>query len=117
MPDKILGIYTIQKNNDANSITIPSTSGLNTGDSVVRVLKSDGNLEIRRSKTNFWENAPVMTKKEKEEELEELGYNPIEQFPQGNERITDTELPKTRWFNIYAYYSDYYIINSINMYP
>lgn len=46
-------------------------------------------MKHKRNKSSFWDIAPVMTAKEKEEELEDLGYNPLEQFPQGYEKITD----------------------------
>ncbi len=85
--EKVLGTYTVRKTGNANSVTIPASSGFSKGDTVILTLKSNGNLEIKKSKSNFWDMAPVMSKKEKRQELEDLGYNPLEQRPKGRERI------------------------------
>lgn len=89
MEEQILGNYTIRKSGNANSVTIPVGSGFKRGDNVLLSLKSNGNLEIKKSTSNFWESVPVMTEQEKKEELEDLEFNPLEQHPLGNERIED----------------------------
>lgn len=85
--EKVLGTYTVRKTGNANSVTIPASSGFSKGDTVILILKSNGNLEIKKSKANFWDMAPVMTEKEKKQELRDLGCNPLEQQPKGREKI------------------------------
>lgn len=89
LKDRILGTYTVRKSGNANSVTIPSDSGFKKGDNVTLILKADGNLEIKKNVSDFWDEAPVMTEKEKKQELEDLGYDPLNQNPVGNERIGD----------------------------
>lgn len=43
MKEKILGSYTVRKSGNANSVTIPTGSGLKKGDTVILTLKSNGN--------------------------------------------------------------------------
>ena len=89
MKDQILGIYTVRKSGNANSVTIPSGSGFKRGDNVILILKSNGDLEIKKSKPNFWDSLPKISEEEKKQEIEDLGYNPSEQTPVGKERIED----------------------------
>lgn len=51
MKDKVLGNYTIRKS---------------------------GNLKFKKAALNFWDSAPSMSDKEKKEDLEDLGFNPLE---------------------------------------
>ena len=87
MKDKVLGNYTIRQSGNANSVTIPVGSGFKKGDNVILTLKSSGNLEIKKAALNFWDSAPSMSDQEKKEDLEDLGYNPLEQKALGIERI------------------------------
>lgn len=89
MEEHILGTYTIRKSGNANSVTIPANSGLKIGDSVILVLKSNGDLEIKKDESNFWDTLPQISDKEKEQEIEDLGYDPSEQHAVGKERIDD----------------------------
>ena len=89
MEKQILGTYTIRKSGNANSVTIPTNSGLKIGDSVILLLKPNGNLEIQKSETNFWDSRPKISEKEKEQEIKDLGYDPTEQHSVGQERIED----------------------------
>lgn len=89
MEKQILGTYTIRKSGNANSVTIPTNSGLKIGDSVILLLKPNGNLEIQKSETNFWDSLPKISEKEKEQEIKDLGYDPTEQRSVGQERIQD----------------------------
>lgn len=89
MEKQILGTYTIRKSGNANSVTIPTNSGLKIGDSVILLLKPNGNLEIQKSETNFWDSLPKISEKEKEQEIKDLGYDPTEQHSVGQERIED----------------------------
>lgn len=89
MEEQILGTYTIRKTGNANSVTIPANSGLKIGDSVILALKSNGDLEIKKSETNFWDSLPKISEKEKNLEIEDLGYNPSEQYSTDTERIDE----------------------------
>lgn len=53
------------------------------------ILKPNGNLEIKKEKTNFWDEVPKMSAQEKRLQIEDLGYDPLEQRPKGRERIED----------------------------
>lgn len=44
-------------------------------------------MGIKKIAPNFWDNAPVMTKQEKEQDIKDFGYNPLDQEPKGKERI------------------------------
>ncbi|WP_308557144.1 hypothetical protein [uncultured Lactobacillus sp.] len=87
--EKILGKYKIRKTGNANSVTIPIDSGFKIGDNVLVILKENGDLEIQKEKKNFWDEITPLTAKEKEEDIEDLEYNPVEQEPIGKERIDD----------------------------
>lgn len=56
---------------------------------ILHNLKSNENLEIKKSKLNFWDLLPKISEKEKKQEIEDLGYNPSEQTPAGKERSED----------------------------
>ncbi|AYE61494.1 hypothetical protein BC335_1010 [Lactobacillus helveticus] len=89
MKEKVLGTYTVRKAGNANSVTIPVSTGLKKGDSVVLILKPNGNLEIKKEKSNFWDEAPKMSVQEKKVQIEDLGYDPLGQKAKGKERIED----------------------------
>lgn len=59
------------------------------GDNVVLILKHNGNLEMKKEKTNFWDEVPKMSAQEKRLQIEDLEYDPLEQRPKGRERIED----------------------------
>lgn len=59
------------------------------GDNVVLILKPNGNLEMKKEKTNFWDEVSKMSAKEKRLQIEDLGYDPLEQRSKGRERIED----------------------------
>lgn len=86
---KNLGTYIIRKSGNAKAVTIPSNSGLKIGDSVILILKPNGDLEIKKSEANFWDALPQISEEEKRQEIEDLGYNPSEQPVVGKERIED----------------------------
>ena len=65
------------------------TKRFKRGDNVILILKSNGDLEIKKSKPNFWDSLPKISEEEKKQEIEDLGYNPSEQTPVGKERIED----------------------------
>ena len=65
MKDQILGTYTVRKTGNANSVTIPASTGFKKGDNVVLILKPNGNLEMKKEKTNFWDEVPKMSAQEK----------------------------------------------------
>lgn len=44
-------------------------------------------LEIKKSKSNFWDILPKIGEKEKSLEIKDLGYNPSEQEALGKERL------------------------------
>ncbi len=50
MKDQILGTYTVRKTGNANSVTIPASTGFKKGDNVVLILKPNGNLEMKKEK-------------------------------------------------------------------
>lgn len=89
MKNQVLGTYTVRQTGNANSVTIPASAGLRKGDNVVLILKPDGNLEIKKKRRNFWDEAPVMSAQEKKMQIEDLGYDPLEQTPKGRERIEE----------------------------
>ena len=89
MREQILGNYTVRKSGNANSVTIPVGSGFKRGDNVILILKSNGDLEIKKSKPNFWDSLPQISEEEKKQEIEDLGYNPSEQALVGKESIED----------------------------
>lgn len=89
MKKKILGTYIVRKSGNANSVTIPANSGFKKGDSVIVMLEPNGNIEIKKGNQNFWDSAPVMTEQEKREQIEDLGYNPLEQQPKNKEMIEE----------------------------
>ncbi len=62
---------------------------LKKGDNVVLILKPNGNLEMKKEKTNFWDEVSKMSAKEKRLQIEDLGYDPLEQRSKGRERIED----------------------------
>ena len=64
------------------------------GDNVVLILKPNGNLEMKKEKTNFWDEVSKMSAKEKRLQIEDLGYDPLEQRSKGRERIEDEQLEK-----------------------
>ena len=43
------------------------------GDNVVLILKPNGNLEMKKEKTNFWDEVSKMSAKEKRLQIEDLG--------------------------------------------
>ena len=53
MKDQILGTYTVRKTGNANSVTIPASTGFKKGDNVVLILKPNGNLEMKKEKLIF----------------------------------------------------------------
>lgn len=57
--------------------------------SILHNLKSNENLEIKKSKLNFWDLLPKISEEEKKQEIEDLGYNSSEQTPVGKERSED----------------------------
>ncbi len=59
------------------------------GDNVVLILKPNGNLEMKKEKTNFGDEVSKMSAKEKRLQIEDLGYYPLEQRSKGRERIDD----------------------------
>lgn len=59
------------------------------GDNVVLILKPNGNLEMKKEKTNFGDEVSKMSAKEKRLQIEGLGYDPLEQRSKGRERIED----------------------------
>lgn len=44
-------------------------------------------LEIKKSKSNFWDILPKIGEKEKSLEIKDLGHNPSEQQAIGKERL------------------------------
>ena len=54
--------------------------------SILHNLKSNENLEINKSKLNFFDLLPKIIEEEKKQEIEDLGYNSSEQTPVGKER-------------------------------
>ena len=64
------------------------------GDNVVLILKPNGNLEMKKEKTNFWDEVSKMSAKEKRLQIEDLGYDPLEQRSKGRERVEDYKLEK-----------------------
>ena len=59
------------------------------GDNVVLILKPNGNLEMKKEKTNFGDEVSKMSAKEQRLQIEDLGYDPLEQRSKGRERIED----------------------------
>ena len=47
------------------------------GDNVVLILKPNGNLEMKKEKTNFWDEVPKMSAQEKRLQIEDLGCSKI----------------------------------------
>ena len=46
-------------------------------------------LKWKKKKTNFWDEVSKMSAKEKRLQIEDLGYDPLEQRSKGRERIED----------------------------
>lgn len=87
MKGKILGRYTVRKTGNANSVTLPISSGFSTGDKVILILRDNGNVEIEKQKKNFWSKVPELTRNKYQQDLKDLGYDPLNQKPVGKERI------------------------------
>ena len=51
--------------------------------------QKNGNLEMKKEKTNFWDEVPKMSAQEKRLQIEDLGYDPLEQRPKGRERVEE----------------------------
>lgn len=44
---------------------------------------------MKKEKTNFWDEVPKMSAQEKRLQIEDLGYDPLEQRPKGRERVEE----------------------------
>ncbi|MBD5316543.1 MAG: hypothetical protein HDS11_02585 [Bacteroides sp.] len=69
MEDKKLGCYVVKEKDKSLYINIPTSSGLKEGDKVILAIKNNGVPYINKKETNFWENVPAMTEKERKEEI------------------------------------------------
>lgn len=85
----VLGSYTVRKTGNANSVTLPASSGFSVGDKVVLILEPNGDITMRKQDKNFWDLAPAITEEQERQDIEDLGYDPLNQNPVGEERIEE----------------------------
>lgn len=49
----------------------------------------EGGLIMKKQKKNFWDFAPAITAEQEKQDIEDLGYDPLNQTPLGEEKRLD----------------------------